>query len=76
MKLTRREDLKISIWEDGNLVTTENDTIFGETEEDDIFMLIKTPTKEFKMKISKYAKIEPIEDPVEETDNEQEKEAE
>ena len=54
MKLNKREDIKVAMWINEELITNDSNVVFAELEENDIFLLIKTESKDYKLKISKY----------------------
>ena len=54
MKLNRREDIKVAMWINEELATNDSNIVYAEIEENDIFLLIKTESKDYKLKISKY----------------------
>lgn len=54
MKLNKREDIKVAMWINEELITNDSNAVFAELEENDIFLLIKTESKDYKLKISKY----------------------
>ena len=54
MKLNKREDIKVAMWINEELITNDSNAVFAEIEENDIFLLIKTESKDYKIKISKY----------------------
>ena len=54
MKLNKREDIKVAMWINEELITNDSNAVFAEIEENDIFLLIKTESKDYKLKISKY----------------------
>ena len=54
MKLNKREDIKVAMWINEELATNDSNIVYAEIEEDDIFLLIKTESKDYKLKISKY----------------------
>jgi len=54
MKLNKRDDVKVSMWINEQLVTNDSNIVYAEIEENDIFLLIKTEFKDYKLKISKY----------------------
>ena len=54
MKLNKREDIKVAMWINEELITNDSNAVFAELEENDIFLLIKTESKDYKIKISKY----------------------
>ena len=54
MKLNKREDIKVAMWINEELVTNDSNIVYAEIEENDLFLLIKTESKDYKFKISKY----------------------
>jgi hypothetical protein len=54
MKLNKREDIKVAMWINEELATNDSNIVYAEIEENDIFLLIKTESKDYKLKISKY----------------------
>ena len=54
MKLNKREDIKVAMWINEELATNDSNIVYAEIKEDDIFLLIKTESKDYKLKISKY----------------------
>jgi hypothetical protein len=54
MKLNKRDDIKVAIWEDERVVTNDSNIVYAEINDNDLFLLIKTETKDYKIKISKY----------------------
>lgn len=54
MKLNKREDIKVTLWENERVVTNDSNIVYAEIEENDLFLLIKTETKDYKLKISRY----------------------
>jgi len=57
MKLNKREDIKVAMWINEELVTNDSNIVYAEIEENDLFLLIKTESKDYKFKISKYENI-------------------
>jgi hypothetical protein len=54
MKLNKRDDIKVAMWINEELATNDSNIVYAEIEENDIFLLIKTESKDYKLKISKY----------------------
>ena len=54
MKLNKREDIKVAMWINEELATNDYNIVYAEIEENDIFLLIKTESKDYKLNISKY----------------------
>ena len=54
MKLNKRDDIKVAIWEDERVVTNDSNIVYAEINDNDLFLLIKTESKDYKIKISKY----------------------
>ena len=54
MKLNKREDIKVAMWINEELATNDSNIVYAEIEENYIFLLIKTESKDYKLKISKY----------------------
>jgi hypothetical protein len=57
MKLNKRDDIKVAIWEGERIITNDSNIVYAEINDNDIFLLIKTESKDYKLKISKYENV-------------------
>jgi hypothetical protein len=60
MKLNKRDDIKVTLWEDDKIIANESNTVYAEINDDDLYLLIKTDSKDFKIKVAKNAIFEEI----------------
>jgi hypothetical protein len=60
MKLNKRDDIKVTLWEDDKVIANESSAVYAEIGDDDLYLLIKTDSKDFKIKVAKNTIFEEI----------------
>jgi len=69
MQLKKREDVVVESWVNSKQISTKDWIVFSEIVGDDVFFSIQEPNtqNQLKLKITKFAKFEPIEEVVSES---------